>query len=60
MGKLHLQDYLRMGIGDGMQGISNSKSVLEDLFESIIGAVYLDTDRNLFCLFAITSISLLA
>lgn len=47
MSKLNLQDYLRMSIGDEGQGIRNGKSVLEDLFESIVGAVYLDTNRNL-------------
>ena len=46
MSKLNLQDYLRMSIGDEGQGIRNGKSVLEDLFESIVGAVYLDTNRN--------------
>lgn len=47
MSKLCLQDYLRMSIGDESQGVRNGKSVLEDLFESIVGAVYLDTKRNL-------------
>lgn len=47
MSKLSLHDYLRMSIGDEGQGVRNGKSVLEDLFESIIGAVYLDTNRNL-------------
>jgi len=47
MSKHCLQDYLRMSIGDERQGVSNGKSVLEDLFESIVGAVYLDTNRNL-------------
>lgn len=46
MSKLCLHDYLRMSIGDEGQGVRNSKSVLEDLFESIVGAVYLDTNRN--------------
>ena len=47
MSKLCLQDYLRMSIGDEAQGVKNGKSVLEDLFESIVGAIYLDTGRNL-------------
>ena len=47
MSKLNLQDYLKMSIGDEGQGIRNGKSVLEDLFESIVGAVYLDTNGNL-------------
>ncbi|MDE6284822.1 MAG: hypothetical protein K2M17_03675 [Bacilli bacterium] len=47
MSKLCLHDHLRMSIGDEGQGVCSGKSVLEDLFESIVGAVYLDTDRNL-------------
>ena len=47
MSKLCLQDYLRMSIGDEAQGIQNGKSVLEDLFESIVGAIYIDTKHNL-------------
>lgn len=47
MSKLGLQQYLRVSIGDDLQGIREAKSILEDLFESIIGAVYLDTNLNL-------------
>jgi len=47
MSKLCLQDYLRMSIGDEVQGVQNGKSVLEDLFESIVGAIYLDTGKDL-------------
>lgn len=47
MSKLGLQQYLRMSIGDDLQGVREAKSILEDLFESIIGAVYLDTNLNL-------------
>lgn len=47
MKKLGLHHFLRMSIGDEKQGIDNSISVLEDLFESIVGAVYLDVGRNL-------------
>lgn len=47
MKKLELHQFLRMSLGDEKQGIDNSISVLEDLFESIVGAVYLDTGRNL-------------
>ena len=36
-----------MSIGDEGQGIRSGKSVLEDLFESIVGAVYIDTCHNL-------------
>ncbi len=47
MRKLGLHQFLRMSIGDERQGIDNSISVLEDLFESIVGAIYLDVDRDL-------------
>jgi ribonuclease-3 len=47
MRKLGLHQFLRMSIGDKKQGIENSISVLEDLFESIVGAIYLDVGRNL-------------
>ena len=42
MAELGLQRYLRMGEGDAKLGIENEPSVMEDLFESIIGAVYID------------------
>lgn len=44
---LNLQDYLLMSTGDRQQVIQNSDSVLEDLFESIVGAIYVDSGRNL-------------
>ena len=47
MRKLDLHRFLRVSIGDEKQGVSNGVSVLEDLFESIAGAIYLDTGRNL-------------
>ena len=43
---LGLQKYLIMGEGDRKLGIENEPSVMEDLFESIIGAVYIDCDGN--------------
>ena len=39
--------HLLMGEGDAKQGIENEPSVMEDLFESIIGAIYIDSGRNL-------------
>lgn len=42
MRELGLQKYLRMGEGDEKLGIENEPSVMEDLFESIIGAIYID------------------
>ncbi|MCR4726566.1 MAG: hypothetical protein K5753_05045 [Clostridia bacterium] len=47
MSKLCLQQYLRMSIGDERQNVKNNKSVMEDLFESIVGAVYLDSNKNM-------------
>lgn len=44
---LGLQKFLRVGEGDVKLGISNEPSVMEDLFESIIGAVYIDSGMNL-------------
>lgn len=47
MAVLGLQKYLLMGEGDGKLGIENEPSVMEDLFESIIGAIYIDCDMNM-------------
>ena len=44
---LGLQKYLRMSEGDGKLGIENEPSVMEDLFESIIGAVYIDCGMDI-------------
>ena len=43
---LGLQKYLIMGEGDQKLGIENEPSVMEDLFESIIGAIYIDCDGS--------------
>ena len=45
--KLGIQDYLLMGEGDVKLDIQNEPSVMEDLFESIIGAVYIDSEKDL-------------
>ena len=45
--KLGLEQYLLVGEGDAKLGIKDEPSVMEDLFESIIGAVYIDSDKNL-------------
>ncbi len=45
--ELGLQAYLLMGEGDAKLGIQDEPSVMEDLFESIIGAVYIDSDMNM-------------
>lgn len=47
MSLLGLQKYLRMGEGDAKLGIENEPSVMEDLFESIIGAVYIDCGMDI-------------
>ena len=39
---LGLEKYLLMGEGDLKLGVQNEPSVMEDLFESIIGAIYID------------------
>ena len=44
---LGLEKYLRMGEGDKKLGIECEPSVKEDLFESIIGATYIDCGRNI-------------
>ncbi len=45
--ELDLGKYLRMGEGDSKLGIAEEASVLEDLFESIVGAVYIDSGKNM-------------
>ena len=47
MEKLGLQKYLLMGEGDAKLGVENEPSVMEDLFESIIGAVYIDCGMDM-------------
>ena len=44
---LGLESFLLMGEGDSKNGIAKEPSVMEDLFESIIGAIYIDSDMNL-------------
>ncbi|MBE6644740.1 MAG: hypothetical protein E7612_05100 [Ruminococcaceae bacterium] len=45
--KLGLQKFLLMGDGDAKLGIENEPSVMEDLFESIIGAIYIDSGNDI-------------
>jgi ribonuclease-3 len=47
MSCLGLQKFLQMGEGDGKLGVANEPSVMEDLFESIVGAVYIDCGMNI-------------
>ena len=45
--RLELEKYLIMGEGDERLDISNQPSVMEDLFESIIGAIYIDSGMKI-------------
>lgn len=45
--RLGLQKYLIMGEGDAKLGIENERSVMEDLFESLIGAIYIDSSFDM-------------
>ena len=45
--ELGLYKYLRMGEGDKKLGIEREPSVMEDLFESIVGAIYIDCDMDI-------------
>ena len=47
MSKLNLQSLMLMSVGDKKQDVENVPSVLEDLFESIVGAIYIDTGNDL-------------
>lgn len=47
MRRLGLSQYLLLGEGDRKLGMADQPSVLEDLFESIIGAVYVDSGMDM-------------
>ena len=47
MKALGLEKYLLMGEGDVKLGIQNEPSVMEDLFESIVGAIFIDSGMNI-------------
>ncbi len=47
MAALGLHKHLLMGEGDEKLGVADEASVMEDLFESIIGAVYIDCGMNI-------------
>ena len=47
MRDLGLSRFLQMGEGDAKLGISDEPSVMEDLFESIIGAIYIDSNMDM-------------
>ncbi len=44
---LGLEKYLLLGEGDAKLGIEKEPSVMEDLFESIIGAIYIDASQDM-------------
>ena len=44
---LGLAPYLLLGEGDKKRGIANEASVLEDLYESIIGAIWIDSSHSI-------------
>ena len=47
MAEMGLERYLLVGRGDEKRDIRHQPSVMEDLFESIIGAVYFDSGKDL-------------
>ena len=47
MKALGLEKHLLMGEGDFKLGIQNEPSVMEDLFESIVGAIFIDSDMSI-------------
>lgn len=47
MKRLGLQRYLLMGAGDKKMGMENEPSVMEDLFESLVGAIYIDCEMQM-------------
>ncbi len=42
----HLNDYLKLGIGEEKTGGRNRDSVISDMFEAFIGAIYLDQGQK--------------
>lgn len=55
MRELGLQQYLILGAGDAKTGAAEEPSVMEDLFESIVGAVYIDSGCDLCAVLPIVS-----
>lgn len=45
--EIGLYQFLQMGEGDRKLGVAEEPSVMEDLFESIIGAVYIDSGMDM-------------
>lgn len=57
-GKLGLHKFLLMGEGDAKLGIENEPSVMEDLFESVVGAIYIDSGNDMKSVIASLSVML--
>lgn len=53
--RMGLQKYLLMGEGDKKTGMENEPSVMEDLFESIVGAIYIDCDMQMNVVISVVS-----
>ena len=53
--RLGIAKHLLMGEGDAKLGIDNEPSVMEDLFESIIGAIYIDSEHNIGTVISVVS-----
>ena len=47
MAELGIAKYLLVGRGDAKLNVHTEPSVMEDLFESILGAIYFDSEHNL-------------
>lgn len=47
MDKLGLNQYLLLGKGDIKQDVGSNKSAKEDLFESIVGAIWFDSNKDM-------------
>lgn len=45
--EIHLGDYLLLGHGEDMRGGRGQAKILEDAFEALLAAIYLDSERNL-------------
>lgn len=56
--RLDLEKYLIMGEGDKKLGIEAQPSVREDLLESLIGAVYIDSDYSMDAVIRVVSTAL--
>ncbi len=44
---MNIEKYLLLGEGDAKLSVQNEPSVMEDLFESIIGAIYIDSGNDM-------------